>query len=287
MSITIQDAIARGEDRLRSAGIENPRLAVEMMLRKILGFGKVELHLQARSVVDPQDEERLEMMIERKLKREPLQHILGETEWYGLTLKCDARALVPRPETEIIVEKALERIRSVGRPRVADIGTGSGCIAIAVAAERPDARIVACDNSPEALALAQENVEEHHPGERIDLVEEDLKGFLKSRGRFDLIISNPPYIRESEYTTLMPEVRKYEPRAALVAGEDGLDAIREIVKCAPDALNQGGWLALEFGVDHAEPVRALLKETGRFAQIEIMIDYNQRERGIVAQLKVE
>ncbi len=285
MSTTIQDAIAKGEQRLKAAGIENPRLAVELMLRKLLRFSRIQLHQNSTSVLDPDDAGRLDAMIERKLKREPLQHILGETEWYGLTFRCDKRALVPRPETEIVVETALQKIKAIVNPQVADIGTGSGCIAIAIAAERLDAVVVANDSDSRALKQARENIRDHQLESRIEAVEADLSEFLQARTGFDLIISNPPYIRESEYATLMPEVRDYEPKAALVAGADGLYCIRELIRLAPGCLKAGGWIALEFGIDHAEPARQLMAETGRFENIQIIIDYNNRERGIIAQLK--
>lgn len=217
-------------------GIENPRLTAEMMLRHILGLRRVDVYLRGNDPVSDPDATLFKRMVSRKLSREPIQYILGETEWFGITIKCDRRALIPRPETEIVVERALDLLQSIDRPNVADIGTGTGCIAIALAIARPDATLVGTDVSPDALELAQENIRRHSLENRIGLVQGDLFTPLPQEGLFDLIISNPPYVRSSELPSLMPEVRDYEPYGALLAGEDGLAAIRHLIREAPPYL---------------------------------------------------
>lgn len=284
MSVTIRELLDRGHLSLQQVGIENPRHAVELMLGAILGLRRIDLFLDINRAVDSAAEVRFNDMVGRKLYREPLQYIIGSTEWFGVAIKCDRRALIPRPETEIVLERALEIIKDVRAPRIADIGTGTGCIAIAAALNREDATIVATDLSATALQLAQENVIAHQLAHRILLRPGALLEPLQQEV-FDLIISNPPYVRESEYPTLMPEVRDFEPRNALVAGDDGLECVRSLIQLAPHRLAESGVLVIEFGIDHATPVSAIARHTDAYLDPEIIIDYNQRERGILLRKK--
>ncbi|MGB5108118.1 MAG: peptide chain release factor N(5)-glutamine methyltransferase [Candidatus Zixiibacteriota bacterium] len=283
MPRTITELLNEAAGRLEAAGIESPRLAVELFLRTILDTSPVELAMNPTREVSSADEKLLSDMIGRRLQHEPVQYILGETEWFALAIKCDARALIPRPETEIIVEKALELLKTVGNPRVVDVGTGTGCIAIAIANHRPDARVFATDLSSGALQLAEENVGYHLLEQRIDLRQGDLLSPVYLEQPFELIIANLPYVRESEYPDLMAEVRDYEPRNALVAGGDGLEAIRTLIAEAPELLAPAGYLIMEYGVDHDKPIRDLAAKTEGLKFIKTIIDYNQRERGIILQ----
>ncbi len=281
MSRKLCELLDEGATRLHDAGIENPRLAAELFLRAILNLRRIDLHIEPDRTVADDDYVAFAEMIERKLRHEPLQYIIGETEWFGLTIKCDARALIPRPETEIVVERSLELIKSTPHPRVADIGTGTGCIAIAIALSRRDAAVFATDLSSGALQLAEENIELHRMSARIELRQGDLLSPLMIEPAFDLIIANLPYVRESEWPGLMTEVRDHEPHGALVAGEDGLEAIRQLIFDAPDLLKPGGILVIEYGIDHDAAIRDLVeKGTGLKVQ-ETIIDYNQRQRGMV------
>ena len=281
MQYTLRQLLDEGDKRLRAAGIENPRLAAEVILRKILGLRKIDLYLEPRQEISSQQTTEYYSHIERKLAREPLQYIVGETEWFGMIIKCDRRALIPRPETEIIVERALEGLAAVKNPRVADIGTGTGCIAIAVVHSRPDAALFATDVSADALELAKENISLHRLADKINLQQGNLLEPLMTLEKFDLIIANLPYVRDFEYPTLMPEVRAHEPQGALVAGSDGLDFIRPLIEKAPRILSSQGILVLEHGADQFSAVTAIGKKTGSYSSIEKIADYNHLDRGAI------
>ncbi len=283
MSRTLSELLDEGAERLHSAGIENSRLAAELFLRAILNLRRIDIHIEPDRTVEDDDCAALAEMIERKLRHEPLQYIIGETEWFGLTIRCDARALIPRPETEIVVERALELIKSTPNPRVADVGTGTGCIAIAIAQSRRDAVVFATDLSSGALQLAEENIRLHNLSERIELRQGDLLSPLMIEPAFDLIIANLPYVRESEWPELMSEVRDHEPHGALVAGEDGLEAIRQLIVEAPDLLKTSGYLVVEYGIDHDEAIRRIVDEGKGLKVRETIIDYNQRPRGMAIE----
>lgn len=281
MSLTLKELLDFGCQQLQDAGIENPQLAAEVMLRSLLEIRRIDLYLNESMPVPKEAEQKFHIMIGRKLRREPLQYIICETEWFGLKIKCNPSALIPRPETEIIVENALELIANAKKPLVADIGTGTGCIAIAIALRRTDARVVATDISPEALALANENITSHGVESRIALRMGNLLEPLGSDEPYDLIISNPPYVLTSEYSSLMPEVRDYEPQIALVAGEDGLGAIRPIVSNAHLHLMTGGLLVFEIGERQAADIQILVENCGKYDFVETIIDYNDKPRGVV------
>lgn len=283
MARKLSELLDEGAARLHNAGIENSRLAAELFLRAILKLRRVDIHIDPKREVGDEECASYWEMINLKLKREPLQYIIGETEWYGLTIKCDGRALIPRPETEIVVERALELIRSTPNPRVADVGTGTGCIAIAIAEHRKDAVVYATDLSSGALQLAEENITLYKLSERIELRQGYLLSPLFIESPLDLIVANLPYVRESEWTGLMSEVRDYEPESALVAGVDGLDAIRQLVVEAPDLMTQGGFLVIEYGIDHDAAIRLLIDEGSGLRVRETIIDYNQRQRGMVIE----
>ncbi len=281
MPRTQKAILDEGAGRLRSARIENPVLAAELFMRAVLKLRRIDLYLEPDREVSPEDEQLFKDMVDRKLEREPLQYILGETEWFGLVIKCDPRALIPRPETEIIVERGLELVKLTAHPRIADIGTGTGNIAIAVATQRPDAVVVATDLSSGAMQLAEENLELHNLSARVSLRFGDLYSPLYLEEPFDLIISNPPYVRESELSKLMTEVRDFEPHSALVAGQDGLEVIRNLIEEAPAILAHKGHLILEYGVEHDAPIRKIASRVESLAVGETIVDYNRRPRGIV------
>jgi release factor glutamine methyltransferase len=283
MSPTLRELIDEGCCQLKDAGIANPRLAAEVMLRFLLELRRVDLYLKGTMPVPPDAEREFRLMVDRKLRREPLQYIIGETEWFGLKIKCNSFALVPRPETEIVVERALELIVDLEEPLVADIGTGTGNIAIAIALSRTDAQIVATDISLDALSLARENLALHAAETRIALRLGCLFEPLGPDAVFNLIISNPPYVRESEYSSLMQEVRDYEPQIALAAGEDGLAVIRSLISNAHLHLKSGGFLVFEIGERQAADARCLVTDSGMYDLLDTIIDYNDKSRGIVAR----
>ena len=283
MSPMLKELIDEGCRQLKDVGIANPRLAAEVMMRFLLNLRRVDLYLKEAMLVPPDVEREFFLMIDRKLRREPLQYIIGETEWFGLKIKCCPSALVPRPETEIVVERALELISDLKEPLIADIGTGTGCIAIAIALSRTDAQVVASDISSDALLLARDNVTSHGVEARVALRLGDLFEPLGPDAVFDLIISNPPYVLESEYSSLMPEVRDYEPKMALVAGEDGLAVIRSLVNDAHLHLKLGGLLVFEISEKQAADARRLVADCGMYDLLDTIIDYNDKCRGIIAR----
>ena len=220
----------------------------------------------------PEQEAAFEANVARRVRREPLAYILGEWGFRRLTLRTDRRALIPRPETEVVVERALEHIRGIEQPKVLDVGTGTGAIALAIADEVPDARVTAIDVSPDALALARENLELTGVNGRVRLVEHDLT-FGLGNADFDLVVSNPPYVEPDELETLQPEVRDWEPHVALVAA----GATAKLAAASRDALRPGGWLVLETAAGAGERVERVLTELG-FEDVTITPDLAGRDR---------
>jgi release factor glutamine methyltransferase len=220
--------------------------------------------------------------IDRRLSGEPIQYITGEQEFYGLKLHVTPAVLIPRPETELLVEAVLQRLPPAGpQPlRIADIGTGSGAIAVALAAHRPDARITALDLSTAALAVARENAATHQLSGRIRLLESDLLSAVTGEAPFDAIVSNPPYVPETDRPMLHSQVRDHEPASALFAGPDGLDVYTRLIPQAQAALSPGGLLALEFGHGQSEALAKLLSD---WNEVEFVDDLQQIPRVALAR----
>jgi release factor glutamine methyltransferase len=252
----------------RDKEIDSPRLDAELLLADLLGIGRVDLYLQFDRPLDTKELADFRRRVERRASREPVQYILGEAEFWSLPLKITPQVLVPRADTEVLVEEALKRLEPSGR--ALDVGTGSGAIAVALASEREEAIVEAIDICDEALSVARENVLRHGLEERLRLKREDLRAI--SGSNYDLIVSNPPYIPESDLDDLMPEVRDFEPRGALAGGADGLDCYRALAGQAPGLLADGGWLLVEVGCGQAEAVRELFAGAG-LGQLFIRDDY--------------
>jgi release factor glutamine methyltransferase len=271
--VTLGDALARATARLAQAGIESARLEAELLLAKACDdCARALLYAELDRELTREQETTFERQLARRERREPLAYVLGEWGFRRLTLKTDRRALIPRPETEIVVERALEHIRGIDEPRVLDVGTGTGAIALAIADELPASRITAMDVSPDALALARENLELTGVDGRVRLVEHDLTSGLGD-GDFDLVVSNPPYVEPDELPTLQPEVRDWEPRIALVAP----GATEALARAATEALRPGGWLVLETAAGAGDRVERLLSELG-FERVTITPDLAGRDR---------
>lgn len=246
---------------LAGKGVGNARLEAEWMLCEILGLDRVGLYVNFDKPLTTAELAHFRGMVARRARREPLQYILGNQEFMGLDFEVAPAVLIPRHDTEVLVEEA---VRQGGNARkVLDIGVGSGCIAVALAWLLADAEVFGVEQSPEALAVARRNAEKH--GVTVTLREGSLFEPLTGE-RFDLIVSNPPYIPTADLAGLQPEVRDFEPREALDGGPDGLDFYRLIIPAAPGYLNPGGWLLFEVGIDQAEQVRGLFGETGRFGE---------------------
>jgi release factor glutamine methyltransferase len=271
--VTLGDALARATARLAEAGIESARLEAELLLSKACDdCARALLYAELDRDLNEEQEEAFEQQIARREKREPLAYVLGEWGFRRLTLKTDRRALIPRPETEVVVERALEHIRDLDEPDVLDVGTGTGAIALAIADEVPDARVTAIDASTDALALARENLDVSGINGRVRLVEHDLTSGL-GESQFDLVVSNPPYVEPEELETLQPEVRDWEPHIALVAS----GATEAVARAATEALRPGGWLVLETSAAAGERVQQLLAELG-YDRVTITPDLAGRDR---------
>jgi release factor glutamine methyltransferase len=243
---------------LSEHGSPTPRLDAELLIGHALGLPRIELYTNFDRPLDEPELAACRALLERRGRREPVAYILGRWGFHGLDLAVDARVLVPRPETEVLVERCLALLDGLDAPRVADVGTGSGAIALAIKAARPDAVVTATDVSPDALTVARANAAAL--GLELDLAEADLLAGVE--GRFALVASNPPYIGEAEVTGLEPEVDEYEPRLATVAGPAGTEVLERLAAAAPAALEPGGWLVVECGAGQAEAVRGLLAAAG-------------------------
>ena len=271
--MTLGDALSRASARLAAAGVESPRLEAELLLARACDdCARALLYAELDRELTAEQEGAFAANVVRRERREPLAYVLGEWGFRRLTLKTDRRALIPRPETEVVVERALEHIRGIEEPQVLDVGTGTGAIALAIADEAPGARVTALDVSPDALALARENLQLTGINGRVRLVEHDLTSGLGD-GEFDLVVSNPPYVDPDEVPTLQPEVRDWEPHVALVAA----GATEKLAAAARDALRPGGWLVLETAAGAGERIERLLSELG-FADVTITPDLAGRDR---------
>lgn len=262
---TLLEYVQLAAGHLKASGVENPRLDAEVLLADLLGLERIQLYVQYDRPLTRAEVDAYRERIARRARREPVAYITGKREFYSLEFKVDRRALVPRPETEHLVETALKELAArfphQARLRVADVGTGSGAVAIAVAVHEPRAEVTATDIDAAALELAAENVERMGLGDRVKLVRGDLLEPLGG-GLYECILSNPPYIAEADYAALPPDVRLYEPKIALVGGADGLDHIRRLIDGAWPLLAPAGFLALEIGFDQGERVLALAEARG-------------------------
>lgn len=276
--MTVGEALAHGTSVLAEAGIDTARLEAELLLARACDdCARALLYMDLQRELSPEAEESYEALLARRARREPLAYILGHWGFRRLTLKTDARALIPRPETEILVERALEHLNGMSEPAVLDVGTGTGAIALAIVDEHPRARVTAIDTSSDALALARENLDLLGINGRVRLVEHDLTEGL-GRDEFDLVVSNPPYVEPEDIETLQPEVRDWEPRIALVAH----GATEAVARAATDALRPGGWVVLEIAENQAAKVAGLLTDLG-YEHLRISPDMAGRDRVIEAQ----
>lgn len=270
---------------LEKQNIDSPRLAAESLLAHALGWQRIDLYTRFETDLPDESVGAFRELVKRRRDREPLQYILGRTEFRSLAFVCDARVLAPRPETEQVVELALARVQGLEAPMIADIGTGSGCIAVSLAKELPNARVVATDISLPALEVALANVESHGLTDRVRLLEGDLAQPLLAEGlggRLDLVVSNPPYVASDEFETLQPEVRDYEPRVALDGGTDGLDVYRRLFKEVVSLLRCGGAAVVEMPDRRSSQVRALADELG-WSNISVDKDHAGIERVLTAE----
>ena len=282
--MTHRDLLDQATARLAAAGIDGPRRAAEWMLEETTGADRVALISRPDVHAEPSEAVVFQRMVARRLAREPVQYVIGHADFYGLRIAVTPSVLIPRPETEEVVEEALRRIRGHERPWVLDVGTGSGAIALAVKHERPDAEVFAVDVSPEALRVAASNAV--RLGLAVTFVCADaLRPQLAADvpPTFDLVVSNPPYVLESERAGLDPEVRDHEPGLALFVGDaDPLRFYRALAGHAEALLRPGGWLVAETHADHGRAVRDVFAGAG-FAGADVLPDLAGRDRIAVGQ----
>lgn len=293
--VTVIEVIKKSAEFLAKKGVESPRLDSELIVANVLGIQRLQLYLNFDKIIPSEKAEVIKEMLIKRGKRIPLQHILGSVGFYSVNIKIDRRALIPRPETELLVENAVLLLKGIESPSVLDFGTGSGCIGIAIAKHIPDAKITAIDISKDALELARENARINNVDDRIEFVQGD--GFLvfsqkeglvlnkfkpKTATLFDAIVSNPPYIPTEEIARLQPEVRDYDPLIALDGGRDGLDVIRILSHESGSFLKQNGFLAAEIGAGQSDNVLKIM-EQNHWKIESIIKDYNKINRIVIAR----
>lgn len=254
--LSIREIKERTEAFFKEKGVPNPKLDTDILIAHSLGIKRLDIYLDLDRPLTEAQLAELRPLVKRRADREPLQYIVGTTDFYGLTLKVDKRALIPRQETEELVELIVERIEHAPK-RILDLGTGSGALALALASKYPEAEVTAIDQSAEALSLAKENADALKLSERITFLEGSWFEPLSKDSTFDLIVSNPPYLTEEEMETAEPEVVGHEPHSALVSGNDGLDDLRLILNQATPHLFQGALLAMETGIAQHEELNQL------------------------------
>jgi release factor glutamine methyltransferase len=282
--VTVLEVIQKSAEFLSRKGVESPRLQAELLLAHALKLPRMKLYLNFERQLTPAEADTTRELVKRRGQREPLQHILGSTSFCGFEIAVNRHVLVPRPETELLAEHGWQFL-STRNPQPAtalDFGTGSGCIAIALAAKCPAAAIVALEISPDALTLAQQNAARHGVAERIRFLQGEALAILPDGIRFELVISNPPYIPSAEIESLQPEVRDYDPRGALDGGPDGLDCIRLLAAQAASRLQSGGRLMVEFGDGQAEAVQRIF-EAQKWVVEAVQEDYTRRQRILIAR----
>jgi len=313
VAASVGDALRSATEWLRASGSRSPRLDAELLLATALGVDRAELFRRPERVLTRIEERRFDGYLVRRQAREPVAYIRGRRAFRAIELEVTPAVLIPRPETETLVDVALEALAAVPaggdaaggalgdgpgaeagpggaaapglyEPLALDVGTGSGCIALALAAENPFARLVATDMSEAAVEVARRNAARLGLGGRVDIRRGDLLADLAPYERFDLIVSNPPYIPEAEYRALEPNVRDYEPRLALHGGEDGLDVYRRLIPAAAGRLRPGGVLAVEVGAGQAAAVRALFATAGAFEPAQERADLAGIARVVFARL---
>ena len=281
---TVLRLIRWSAEYLQGKGIEQGRLDAEHLLAHSLDVGRLQLYLQFDRPLVPEELDRFRPLLRRRAAREPLQHVIGRTAFRDLEIRTDARALIPRPETELLVQLVLDWARGRGALVAADVGTGTGCIALALATEGPFERVWGIDISSDALDLARENALTLDPLERV--------AWRQGHGvrpiadvQVDVVVSNPPYVARGEADALQPEVRDFEPDLALYAGDEGREMLHELVREAPDVLRTGGLIALEVGLGQADAIRDTFLAQRAWEEVAVHRDYTGRERFLTAVLR--
>ncbi len=283
---TIQKLLNWITEHFEQKTIDSPRLSAELILSYVLELSRIELYTNFDKPVAKEQLTRLHELVKRAADNEPIAYLIGRTEFYSLELDITPDCLIPRPETELLAERAIEFLRKrQGQQFVCDLCTGSGCIAVAIAKNHPEAKITATDICESALKAAASNIEKHDLKQKVTLLCGDLFDPIVPQmdvSKFDLIVSNPPYVSSTEYEKLDANVKEYEPKLALYAGVDGLDVYRRICQEIDKFLKPDAALMLEIGYAQGPSVRDLLEKTGLFSEINIEKDYQDNDRIVTA-----
>jgi release factor glutamine methyltransferase len=282
---TIQKILSWSQQYFQKHLVPDPRLSAELLLAGVLKLKRLELYLQFERILTTDELARYRSFVQRRITFEPVQYILGEQDFMGLTFSVNPAVLIPRPETELLVETVLADIKQINSNslRIMDIGTGSGSIAISLAHFCPQVEIVAIENSPKAIQVAKENARKiGTPNVSFFLLDVESDS-LQTLGTADIIVSNPPYISQSDYENLHPQIKNYEPVQALLGGQDSLDFYRKLLLRLPEILNKGGWIFMEIGFDQPVEIEKLLINQ-RFKNIRFIKDYQNINRIVKAQL---
>lgn len=284
---TINARIAEARHRLFGAGIDHRESALDarLLAQAVLGWDTTKILTAGDEIEPPAFSAQYDELVTRRAHREPLPYITGIKEFWNLRFEVSPAVLIPRPETEGLIEAVNERFPDKHEPlRVADVCTGSGCVAVAIAVERPEARVVAADLSGAAVEIARRNVVRHQVSDRVECVQGDLLEPLT--GLFDVIVANPPYVLAGSRTALQPEVRNFEPETALFAGSDGLDVIRRLVSDSAEWLKRDGYLMFEFGDGQEAVVREVIAASKRLRMVDVTYDLQQIARIAITTQKI-
>jgi release factor glutamine methyltransferase len=268
---------------LRKHGSDTPRLEAEILLAHARRCPRIQLYVQYNEPLTEDERQVMRELVRRRARSEPVAYLVGHREFFGLEFRVTPDVLIPRPETETLVLETITLAKQRPQARILDVGTGTGCIAVSVVANVPDAKVTATDLYPRALEIARENAARHGVAERIRFLEGDLFVPLTPSEQFDIIASNPPYVADGEMETLPPDVRLHEPAHALRAGPQGLDVVTRLITAAPAHLAPGGTLLVEIAPEQAPAVRSLLEKSGAFEPSRTIKDPFGKERVIAAR----
>jgi release factor glutamine methyltransferase len=272
---------------LDEKGVDSARLCAELLLGHVLGLERIHLYTNFDKPVSQSDLDQLHSLVKRAGNQEPVQYLVGKTEFYSMEIEVSTNCLIPRPETELLVEYAIEFLRSRQGPQlVCDLCTGSGCIAVAIAKNHPETKIIGTDICDKALTMADTNVKKHNLSDQIELLCGDLFEPLVpqlDKAKFDLVVSNPPYVSTKEYEKLDKNIKEYEPSHALLAGVEGLDYYQKICSKIGEFLKGDSAVIIEIGYTQGQEVKDLIHNTGLFAEVQIIQDIHSHDRIVVAK----
>lgn len=287
LSSIISEVLENGQKYLKSAGIITSRLDAELLLAYCLKKDRTKLYVDWQCNIKAEEMLLFSLLLARRAKREPLAYIVGYKEFWSMNIRVDRHVLIPRPETEILVQEAVALLHQTSQPgrrqKILDVGTGSGAVALALAREAHSSFVIASDVSFEALKIARANADTFGLNDTVIFACVDVLSAFRHNGFFDLVVSNPPYIATQDIELLDPEIRNFEPRQAIDGGKDGLDYYKALIPLLTSILKDGGWVVLEIGAGQAAAVMELFESCSRYRNIRVVKDYGQHERVIRAQ----